>query len=138
MREIQTIDLETVTFETASMVSRQRLQLANEPKLLIADEVDGLVVRMQAIVAGRTVGTHREVVRVRFARPATWWDAFKAEHPRLCARLEPPRYVHEFREQVLTFKVAELFPDIPIPEGRTRVRYAELKKTEPGSSGFGW
>src|SRR5688572_929813 len=108
------IDLEAIRFIVGTEVSQHSLLDAHNPEVIVEQEARSLSIRLCAMIAGRALGTHTEDVHMYFARPVSWWDLFKEEHPRLCRWFCPPRYWQDVRTEHVTVRVRELFPDVEV------------------------
>jgi hypothetical protein len=56
----------------------------------------------------------KETHEVRY--PATWWDAFKLSHPRLCRLCKPANYT----TVKVTWEGKAAFPEVPLLDGQYR------------------
>ena len=95
--------LEFVSSYAASVVSRQQLKYAVDAHAHLAAEVDGLVIRLVAHVAGEKSA---EPTVVRY--PADWWEAVKQ---RFAPVWVTKRWPVKFNEHTMRHMIT--YPNVP-------------------------
>lgn len=128
--KIRQIELERIHVAVGAALSRRALE--GQAEFRYDQWADGLVGTLRSYVWAQSVGEKHVSFKFSYAVPETWWDAFKAEHPRLCARLSPPRYRHVFCEKSVSVVAKAMFPDYHPPAALGRSRWY-LEEREPSS-----
>ncbi len=112
--ERQRIRLEAVPLASHLEIDRDFIRDAELTRHM-DDHLRRMVLEMRAHVWSQSLGQKSISFEFSHAEPLTWWDHFKAEHPRLCARLSPPKYKHTKFSKSVPVEAKALFPNYVPP-----------------------
>jgi hypothetical protein len=115
--------LELIRFALQQRISRSSIRDAVFFDVALEHISGDIVIRLERSVVSEQAGRTSVSFESSHAEPLTWWDHFKAEHPRLCARLEPPRYKHTKFSKSIPVEARMLFPDYAPPYGLGRSQW---------------
>lgn len=123
---VRTRRLEAVQFgvgHTLSAVGLSHIQTDVEEAQTFSRIGRDLGYQLRAYIYGETLGEKIIDVDFTYSVPGSWWDAFKAEHPRLCRWLSQPRYRRVTCTECRKVVAKALYPEFKPMPNHGRVVY---------------